>query len=40
MKRPPESTDASATLEKHLVTAREHATGIGETTGAFEELEN
>ncbi len=40
MKRPPESTDASATLKKHLVTAREHATGIRETTGAFEEAEN
>ena len=37
MIEPPDSSHPSATLEKHLRTAREHATGISETTGAFEE---
>ena len=39
MKGPPDSSDPSSTLDKHLRTAREHATGISETSGAFEEAE-
>ena len=37
MSGPPDSSDFDAALQRHLVTAREHVTGIRETTGAYDE---
>jgi hypothetical protein len=37
MNCPPESSDLEATLESHLRTAREHVTGIRETSGAHDQ---
>ncbi|MDG2166981.1 MAG: phytanoyl-CoA dioxygenase family protein [Opitutales bacterium] len=37
MKGPPDSSDLKTTLESHLRTAREHVTGIRETSGAYDQ---
>ena len=36
MQTPPDSEDLSTTLKNHLRTAREHVTGIRETSGAYD----
>lgn len=40
MQGPPDSADAKTTLENQLRTAREHATGIRETEGAYDPSED
>lgn len=36
MQAPPDSEDLTSTLQNHLRTAREHVTGIRETSGAYD----